>query len=78
MRPRADIVHAVGPVPQAAIDIGTVRLNVFPDSSTRAPKLDIEFFYFFGKINMYVNLVPRTNLVSMLVACSAYIQRSVQ
>ena len=50
---------------QAAIDVGTVRLNAFPDSSTRVPKLDIELFYFFGKINMYVNLVPRANLVSM-------------
>ena len=27
------------------------------------PKLDIELFYFFGKINLYANLNPRANLV---------------
>lgn len=28
------------------------------------PKLDVEIFYFFGKINLYANLCPRANLVS--------------
>ena len=27
------------------------------------PKLDIELFYFFGKINLYANMNPRANLV---------------
>ncbi|KAK9809418.1 hypothetical protein WJX73_004321 [Symbiochloris irregularis] len=47
----------------AHIDISVMRLNMFPDASTRAPKLDIEFFYGFGFTNMYINLVPRTNLM---------------
>jgi hypothetical protein len=45
---------------------GSVRINVFPDASTLLPKLDIELFHFFGRVNMYVNLVPRANLVSLL------------
>jgi len=35
---------------------GSVRINVFPDTSTLLPKLDIELFHFFGRVNMYVNL----------------------
>ncbi|KAK9829023.1 hypothetical protein WJX72_003477 [[Myrmecia] bisecta] len=46
-----------------AMDVGTVRINAFPDSTTRIPKLDIELFHFFGKVAMYVNLLPRANLV---------------
>lgn len=42
---------------------GTTRINVFPDQSTALPKLDVELFYFFGQINMYVNLAARSNLV---------------
>ena len=41
---------------------GSVRINVFPDASTRLPKLDLELFHFFGRVNMYINLVPRANL----------------
>lgn len=41
---------------------GSVRVNVFPDASTRLPKLDLELFHFFGRVNMYLNLVPRANL----------------
>ncbi len=44
---------------------GSVRINVFPDTSTLLPKLDIELFHFFGRVNMYVNLVPRANLVRL-------------
>lgn len=39
------------------------RLNFFPQRWLEVPKLDIEIFYFFGKINMYANLSPRANLV---------------
>ncbi|BDA41745.1 hypothetical protein COCOBI_02-5380 [Coccomyxa sp. Obi] len=42
---------------------GTIRINVFPDQTTSVPKLDVELFYFFGRINMYVNFVARTDLV---------------
>lgn len=49
---------------QAMRDIGVVRVNAFPNATTRAPKLDVELFYWFGKINVYINLVPRANLVS--------------
>ncbi|CAL8460820.1 g351 [Coccomyxa elongata] len=42
---------------------GTIRINVFPDQTVSVPKLDIELFYFFGRINMYVNFVARTDLV---------------
>ena len=59
---------------QVRLGGGSVRINVFPDASTALPKLDIELFHFFGRINMYVNLVPRANLVRDLskfscVAC---------
>lgn len=42
---------------------GTIRINVFPDGSRVLPKLDVELFYFFGQINMYINLAARANLV---------------
>ncbi len=42
---------------------GTIRINIFPDQTVSVPKLDIELFYFFGQINMYVNFVARTDLV---------------
>lgn len=48
---------------QAKTGICTVRLNVLPDTKRRVPKLDVELFYWFGNINMYVNLLPRANLV---------------
>ncbi|KAK9792042.1 hypothetical protein WJX73_001861 [Symbiochloris irregularis] len=48
----------------AHADISVLRLNMFPDATTRAPKLDVEFFYGFGFANMYINLVPRTNLIT--------------
>ncbi len=41
------------------------RLNFFPQRWLHVPKLDIEIFYFFGKINLYANLNPRANLVSL-------------
>lgn len=44
------------------------RLNFFPQRWLHIPKLDIEIFYFFGKINLYANLNPRANLVRPL-AC---------
>lgn len=47
---------------------GSVRINVFPDASTRLPKLDLELFHFFGRVNMYINLVPRANLARLLPA----------
>lgn len=43
---------------------GTIRINVFPDDSRVLPKLDVELFYFFGQINMYVNFAARANLVT--------------
>lgn len=42
---------------------GTIRVNVFPDDTRVLPKLDVELFYFFGQINMYINLAARSNLV---------------
>jgi hypothetical protein len=48
---------------QVRLGGGSVRINVFPDASTLLPKLDLELFHFFGRVNMYVNLVPRANLV---------------
>ena len=39
------------------------RLNFFPQRWLKMPKLDIELFYFFGKINLYANMNPRANLV---------------
>ncbi|EIE25511.1 hypothetical protein COCSUDRAFT_52897 [Coccomyxa subellipsoidea C-169] len=42
---------------------GTIRINVFPDQTLSVPKLDIELFFFFGRINMYINFVARTDLV---------------
>lgn len=45
---------------------GTIRINVFPDGGRVLPKLDVELFYFFGQINMYVNLAARANLVTLL------------
>ena len=33
------------------------------------PKLDIELFYFFGKINLYANMNPRANLVRSKCQC---------
>ncbi len=38
-------------------------MNVFPDQSRPLPKLDVELFYFFGQINMYINFAARANLV---------------
>ena len=49
---------------------GSVRINVFPDASTRLPKLDLELFHFFGRINMYINLVPRANLARSHLAAA--------
>jgi len=40
------------------------RLNFFPQRWLKVPKLDIEIFYFFGKINLYANMNPRANLAS--------------
>ncbi len=45
---------------------GTIRINVFPDQTLSVPKLDIELFFFFGRINMYINFVARTDLVRCL------------
>lgn len=33
------------------------------------PKLDLELFYFFGKINLYANMNPRANLVRSDCQC---------
>ena len=49
-------------LPKVGLGGGSVRINVFPDASARLPKLDLELFHFFGRVNMYVNLVPRANL----------------
>lgn len=48
----------------AAEQVMCCRLNFFPQRWLHIPKLDIEIFYFFGKINLYANLNPRANLVS--------------
>ena len=64
------ICHSEGRCPdkeswiQVKFDGGTIRVNVFPREWTRVPKLDVELFYFFGKINMYCNFAARANLVS--------------
>jgi hypothetical protein len=42
---------------------GTIRINIFPDQTLSVPKLDVELFFFFGRINMYINFVARTDLV---------------
>ncbi|CAK0743466.1 hypothetical protein CVIRNUC_001472 [Coccomyxa viridis] len=47
----------------ASLGGGTIRLNFFPQRWLKMPKLDIELFYFFGKINLYANMNPRANLV---------------
>jgi len=49
---------------------GTIRINIFPDQTVRVPKLDIELFFFFGRINMYINFVARTDLVRSGLVCS--------
>ena len=55
---------------QVGLGGGSVRINVFPDASTRLPKLDLELFHFFGRINMYINLVPRANLARLSHPCA--------
>ncbi|CAL5219348.1 g1164 [Coccomyxa viridis] len=55
----------------ASLGGGTIRLNFFPQRWLHVPKLDIEIFYFFGKINLYANLNPRANLV----LDAAYLER---